>query len=328
MDNLKDVESKFIIPKKILIIGDVMLDIHSQGTIERISPEAPVPVLSVKKRIYKPGGAGNVAVNITNLTPNSEVHLFGFVGNDTEGYRLKDILSQRGIKCYFDKDSKTITKHRFLGKSTGQFQHLLRVDEEETSEKRFTDETKRTLVQLAEEAEGIIISDYAKGAITCELMEWLYPYREKTVVDPKPKNKDFKTSYKGVYLITPNFREAEEITSCPEIEEAGKRLQTMFQSNILITAGDEGAFLFQDSKEPIKVPTTPQEEFDASGAGDTHLAATVLAKLSGYSLEQAVRIGNYAAGITVKHTGVYAPTLDDLINEIPYKNENPNSRTT
>lgn len=300
--------------KRILVIGDIMLDKYIYGDVDRISPEAPVPVLKVKEEYYRPGGAGNVAVNIANLS-SSESSLFGFVGKDIWAEDLKKILEEKNIKHHFEANTSTILKERIIGHSSGQQQHIVRVDREETNPKKFN-EIKQILLESAERADIILISDYAKGAVTLDLMDLLSDYKEKIIIDPKPDNKDFKTIYGGVLLITPNKSEALKMSGCLDIYEAGFKLRREFNSNILITLGKQGMILFPCSGEKVDIKTTPEESFEETGAGDTAIATISLAlsvdKSSIQAFENAAKLGNLAAGITVKKFGVYAPQFTEL----------------
>ena len=152
MKNLLDVLNNFY-NKNILVIGDVILDKYTIGRVKRISPEAPVPVLSVEEEFYKPGGAANVALNVVNLSTKGEIYLFSFVGEDFYGNELKKILSNNRINYYFEKSDTTIMKERVIGRSSGQKQHIVRIDREEISEKKFKDIDN--LLQAAEKADKI-----------------------------------------------------------------------------------------------------------------------------------------------------------------------------
>lgn len=305
--------------KKILVIGDVILDKYTIGYVQRISPEAPVAVLNVEEEFYKPGGAANVALNVANLSSNGQVYLFSFVGNNFYGDKLKEILSNDKIDCYFEENNQTIMKERVIGRSSGQQQHIVRIDREEISEKKFKNLDE--LLQISKETDKIIISDYAKGAITDDLISYLRPYKNKIIIDPKPNNKSFKTIYKNSFMITPSRNEALVMSGSHDVYNAGYKLRQEFDSNILITLGKEGMELFPLNKTgPIHIETIPEESFEETGAGDTAIAAIALALSSSdnslESLINAAKIGNLAAGITVKHMGTYAPTLQELQEKI------------
>lgn len=311
--------------KKILVVGDVMLDKYTIGSVSRISPEAPVPVLTVEKEEYKPGGAANVAINVSSLS-NSKVVLFGFVGEDPGGFILKKVLEKRHIQCYFESNSHTIIKERIMGKSSGQQQQMVRIDREKLNKKYFQNYSNQ-LIKLAKKADKIILSDYGKGTVTLSLMNLLKNYKDKIILDPKPSNKDHKIIYKDVFLMTPNRKEALEMSGCKDIIEAGKVLREEFNSNILITVGKEGAILFPLRGEISSIETIPRESFEETGAGDTSIATLSLAITDNSidSLIKASKIANYASGITINHIGAYSPTFDELKSSL--QNETSNIRT-
>lgn len=315
MKNLGEVLDTFY-GKKILVIGDVMLDKYTIGNAKRISPEAPIPVIIVEEESYKAGGAGNVALNAANLSHNDKVYLFGFIGEDNYGNVLKKILEDKGIKCYFEKNNLTTMKERVIGRS-GQKQQIVRIDREETSPKKFN-KSLDNLLEIAKEADRIIISDYAKGTITSNLMNALSLYKKKIIVDPKPTNKDFKTLYNEAFLITPNKSEALIMSNRDDVKEAGYFLRDEFKSNILVTSGKDGMILFPINSDMIEIKTTPEESFEETGAGDTAIATITLALYDDSidSIVNAAKLGNYAAGITVKHIGTYAPTFQELKEKI------------
>lgn len=317
MKNLLDILNNFH-NKKILVVGDVILDKYTIGHVKRISPEAPVPVVNVEEEFYKPGGAANVALNAANLSLKGEIYLFSFVGDDFYGNELRKILVSNNIDCYFEKSDSTIIKERVIGRSSGQQQHIVRIDREAVSEKFFKD--INSLLRTAEKADKIIISDYAKGTITEELVNNLSQYKQKIIVDPKPGNKNFKTIYKNSFMITPSRDEALKMSGCYEIDEAGYNLRREFNSNILVTLGKDGMKLFPLNNTIINLETIPEESFEETGAGDTVIVAIALALSSSNdsldSLINAAKIGNLAAGITIKHIGTYAPSFKELEEKI------------
>ncbi len=306
--------------KKILVVGDIMLDKYTVGTVKRISPEAPVPVLDVEEEYFRAGGAGNVALNVSNLSLDNQVHFFSFLGNDAWSEKLKEILNLSNLFCYFEEtEYNTIVKERIMGRSTGSEQHIIRVDREENSKKVFQSKLEE-LSKVAENSDIIIVSDYAKGTITRELMQVLEPYKSKIVIDPKPSNKNFKELYKNSYIITPSRAEAFAMTGNYDVEEAGKILREELRSNILITLGKEGMKLFPINGETEYIKTIPEDSFEETGAGDTAISAIALAlsskKDSIDDIINAAKLGNYAAGITVKKIGAYAPSHEELNKKI------------
>lgn len=285
--------------KKILVIGDLMLDKYVEGDVTRINPEAPVPVVKVDKEYYKLGGAGNVASNVVSLL--GECTLISFCGMDSE--RLEELMNEKGIKFLLDKNHATIEKTRVLGKN----QHLIRFDKENSDKKMFSHEMRNQIIELSKEADMIIISDYAKGAVTKDLMDLLGSFRSKIIVDPKPENKEL---YKDAFLIKPNEKEAREMCPRENINEVGRILKEELNSHVLITRGEKGISLFSD--KVINIPTFAKEVYDVTGAGDSVIAALALSIAGDASLEEAAIIGNHVAGITVEKRGAYSVEYEEL----------------
>ncbi|MFH1307844.1 MAG: bifunctional heptose 7-phosphate kinase/heptose 1-phosphate adenyltransferase [archaeon] len=292
----------------ILVIGDIMLDKYFEGDVLRISPEAPVPVVHIKEEFHEIGGAGNVASNIASL--GGKATIFSFVGNDPEAEILKRLLDQKSITYFFDTTSSTIQKTRVVGKG----QQLVRFDKEEASEKMFSNEIKNKIIEKANEANIILISDYAKGAITLDLMNLLSNFKNKIIVDAKPKNKEL---FKGVFLTKSNEKESLTMSSKMNVHEAGQFLNDNLNSNILITRGGKGMVLFSD--KTTEIPTYAKEVYDVTGAGDTVIAALALALSVGSSIEEAAIISNHAAGIAVGKKGTYPVSLKELKSKFEYQ---------
>jgi len=322
MNNLLKVVEQFK-NKKILILGDVMLDKYIWGDVSRISPEAPVQIVNVTGESYVPGGAANVANNIAALSAKS--FIVGVVGNDNTKKELIKELEKRNVDVnglIVDENKRTIRKVRVFGRN----QQLLRFDYEK---KGYVDANTENIIfdfvsKKLDEIDAIIISDYAKGTITKNLMEKLTSLcKEKNkiiVVDPKPKHKDF---YKNATLITPNHKEAHEMTGLAEedssdvdIEKMGKRLLGELNSTILITKGEKGMSLFEKDKKITSIPTFAKEVYDIVGAGDTSAATLTLALASGASFEEAAVIANHAAGITVGKIGTSTVSIEELRKSI------------
>jgi len=300
--------------KKILVIGDIMLDKYIFGKVDRISPEAPVQVVEVIKENYLPGGAANVASNVSAL--GGTVVLVGIIGNDNSGKILIEELKKRGIDIegiFRDSEKPTIQKVRVLG----QKQQLLRIDYEKKESVKEEIENKITnfLRKKKEEIAAVIISDYAKGIVTEGIMENLKTiFSDKTIIaDPKPKNFDF---YKRVSLVTPNVKEAKEMTNKENIEEMGKELIKKLNSSVLITRGEEGMSLFELNGSTRHIPTKAKEVYDVSGAGDTVVATLALALASNATIEEAAILANHAAGITVGKIGTSTVTIKEIKRSI------------
>ena len=290
--------------KNILVIGDIMLDKYIFGNVERISPEAPVQIVNVKKEKFIPGGAANVANNIAAL--NANAFIIGVIGNDTEATTLINELKKRNINTegiITDQNKPTTQKVRILG----QKQQLLRIDYEKKdylnkeTENKIINFIKKTI----EKIDAIIISDYAKGVITKNLIENIKELaKEKIIiVDPKPKHKDF---YKNTTLITPNLKEAREMADNEE------DLITELNTAILVTKGEKGMSLLEKDGNITNIPTKAKEVYDVSGAGDTVVATLTLALSSDATLKQAAILANHAAGITVGKVGTSTVTTEEI----------------
>lgn len=321
MNNLIKIVEQFK-NKKILVIGDVMLDKYIWGDVSRISPEAPVQVVDVVKESYAPGGAANVANNIAAL--NAKSFMVGIVGNDTTKDRLIQELKKRDIDVsglISDENKRTIQKVRVIGRN----QQLLRFDYEKKG--YISSKTENNIFDFISKNIGgidaVIVSDYAKGAITRSLMENLIVLcKEKNkiiVVDPKPKNKEF---YKGVTLITPNHTEAYQMSGLLEepsdlvIGKIGKQLLEDLNSTVLITKGEKGMSLFEKDGKVTSIPTFAKEVYDIIGAGDTSVATVTLALASGSTFKEAAIIANHAAGITVGKVGTSTVSIEELKKSI------------
>jgi len=291
--------------KRVLVIGDIMLDKTIIGDVSRISPEAPVPIVNIKKEIYELGGAANVAANIASLGGN--VSLFGFVGKDDNAKIVSDILNEKKINHFLDENSITTLKLRIR---SGNHQ-LLRLDYEETSQKNFSQRIIEAMKEQIHNSDIILISDYAKGTITPDLMNFLKYFNKKIIINPKPKNMNL---YQGSFLIICNEKEALEMSSQKDVYAAGRYLKKNLNCNIITTRGEKGMILFSDKENDI--PTDAKEVYDVMGAGDTVVAAFSLSLVSGASLEDAMIISNHAAGISVSKVGTYNVKLEELKERI------------
>jgi D-beta-D-heptose 7-phosphate kinase/D-beta-D-heptose 1-phosphate adenosyltransferase len=295
--------------KNILIIGDVMLDKYIFGGVERISPEAPVQVVEVKKEEYLPGGAANVGSNIAALQGNA--FMIGITGKDKEAEILLEELKKRNINTegiFVDDKKPTTQKVRILG----QKQQLLRIDYEKKD--YLSKEVEEKIINFVKgkinEIDAIIISDYAKGVITENLINEIKNIANNKIiiVDPKPKHMNF---YNNVSLVTPNLKEAKEMTNKEEIEEVGKELLDNLKASILITRGEKGMSLFE-KEEITNIPTKAKEVYDVSGAGDTTVATLTLALTAGATIKQAAILANHGAGITVGKIGTSTVSIEEI----------------
>jgi D-beta-D-heptose 7-phosphate kinase/D-beta-D-heptose 1-phosphate adenosyltransferase len=307
--------------KRILVLGDVMLDQFIWGSVSRISPEAPVPVVEIKKETIHMGGAANVASNIWSLGGSPLV--LGVVGDDSEGKRIhkevKKFCGQNGL--IVDKNRSTTVKTRIIAHN----QQVCRADREDRSEMagKITLALIRAFNKLIDSVEGVVVSDYAKGLITKDLMaRTLAAATERGIpvcIDPKVRNFSL---YKNMTVVTPNQHEAEAVAGIQIVDEAtlieaGRRIVKQAQcQHLLITRGEEGMTLFEASGEIAHIPTVAREVFDVTGAGDTVISTLTLALVSGASIRQAAVISNYAAGIVVGKLGTASTTQEELLEII------------
>ncbi len=322
MNNLVKIVDQFK-DKKILVLGDVMLDKYIWGDVNRISPEAPVQIVNVSRESYAPGGAANVANNIAALGASSII--VGVVGNDRTRDTLSNELKKRNIDVsglIADSNKRTIRKVRVFGRS----QQLLRFDYEKKDDvdAKTEDLIFRFIAKKIDGVDAIVVSDYAKGTITKNLMEKLVKIcndRKKViVVDPKPKHKGF---YKDVTLITPNNKEANEMAGFTEedssdghVEKIGNLLLSELNSAVLITRSEKGMALFEKNGDITSIPTFAKEVYDIVGAGDTVVASVALALASNASFRDAAIIANHAAGITVAKIGTSTVSTEELKEKI------------
>lgn len=298
--------------KRVLVLGDLMLDRYIWGAVSRISPEAPVPVVEVKKDSVCLGGAGNVAQNLSSL--GAEPVLAGVVGDDPEGRWIRDhAVVSRGV--FFDGSRPTTVKTRIIA----HHQQVVRVDLEQKG--TLSDKLEKKILDFIkkEEYDGLIISDYNKGIVNPSLMAKVLPLANKRglAVFADPKVTHFRL-YSPVTLITPNHFEAEKIVGhgCQtdaEVERAGPEILSLVSCRyLIIKRGEQGMTVFEQKKRPLHIPTVAREVFDVTGAGDTVIAAATLALLSGATIGEAARIANAAAGIVVGKIGTATVTPEEL----------------
>ncbi len=305
--------------RRILVLGDLMLDRFTWGQVSRISPEAPVPVVEVEKEDFLLGGAANVAHNLRQL--GASVLMAGVIGDDDSGAKVLEISASIGIDTSaVIKDSRPTTlKVRVIA----QGQQVVRVDREsrDVLSDNAISALRSLIMEHRDSIEGVIVSDYAKGVVCNELMDLLrdaFVSRGIPVlVDPKPVNKDL---YRGVTLVAPNQLEAQALASMPiqddeTLDVAIKTIQKDLEVDaVLITRGSNGMCLWQADSGMFSVPTMAREVYDVTGAGDTVMATLVLAKITGLDWCNAACLANAAAGIVVGRVGTATVTGDDLVN--------------
>ncbi|MDP0074760.1 bifunctional D-glycero-beta-D-manno-heptose-7-phosphate kinase/D-glycero-beta-D-manno-heptose 1-phosphate adenylyltransferase HldE [Glaesserella parasuis] len=306
---------------KVLVLGDVMLDRYWFGATNRISPEAPVPVVKVQEREDRAGGAANVAMNIANL--NVPVTLHGLVGNDDAGRALDKLLSEHSIQnqCVAVDSHPTITKLRILSRH----QQLLRLDFEEGFHNL---DCQALLAKLAAEITAygaLILSDYGKGTLDA-VQQMIQIARQANVpVLIDPKGTDFER-YRGATLLTPNMSEFEAVAGhCNdegEIVAKGLKMIANFDlSALLITRSEKGMTLLRPNQDPFHLPTQAKEVYDVTGAGDTVISVLATAIADGRPLEEACYLANAAAGIVVGKLGTSTVSPSELEQAIHQRAE-------
>lgn len=312
----------------VLVIGDLILDHYVWGRVTRVSPEAPVPVVEITREDFHLGGAANVVNNVRSL--GSRVYVAGAVGSDLDGQTLKRMVEDAadGSCCVMtDNGRPTTTKMRIIA----QRQQIVRADREETSD--LDDEVVLAMTdyvrEVLPEVDAIILSDYGKGAVTPRLVSTVVtqvrafsasrPRPIAILVDPK--GRDYE-KYRGVDVIKPNLLEAHQATGIDVGSEAGLRaagLEIQAKTRckaVLITEGERGMTLFQESVSTQHFSTRMRETFEVSGAGDTVSASLAVALAAGEDLASACRIANAAAWVVVGKVGIACVTPEELIEAL------------
>jgi rfaE bifunctional protein kinase chain/domain len=308
--------------KSILIVGDVMLDEYIWGEVRRVSPEAPVPVVELQRRTYALGGAANVAANVTSL--EGRAILAGIVGDDAQSRILREELFRCGIEgdgLLIDCARPTTTKSRIIAHN----QQVVRLDSEQCNslspqmEEALLDWIEKHL----EEADILVLSDYAKGVITSRLAEEVICIArgasKPIVVDPKGRA---YCKYRGATVVTPNTQEAHlalnHLLNLPDdLTAMGQQLLMLLGgSAVLITRGPEGMTLFDPGRQAVHIPAAGRHVYDVTGAGDTVVATLALALAAGATLEQGARLANAAAGIVVGKVGTATVESRELMASV------------
>jgi len=312
---------------RVLVVGDVMLDQFIWGRVSRISPEAPVPVVEFERESFMPGGAANVARNLTALKASAD--LLGVIGRDEAGKKLTALLEEQRVGCdgvlqHFDR--ATSVKTRIIAHQ----QQLVRIDRETRAD---LDEsaTQRLLDLVAKKVprvDAVIVGDYGKGVVTQALCDEIKRLcRERGIwlsVDPKPMH---HLNLTHLSLLTPNRKEAFDLAGMNEgstrtanplndanlLRAAEKLLTELQPALLLITLGDQGLLLCQRNQRPYHIPTVAREVFDVSGAGDTVIASFTLAIAGGASPVEAAIFSNHAAGVVVGKVGTATVSPEELL---------------
>lgn len=312
--------------KRILVIGDLMLDEFVWGKVGRISPEAPVPVVEVTGEDFYPGGAANVARNLRKFVGN--VGVVGLIGSDRGGRQLRELLAQEKIdvqNALEDPDFKTIVKTRIIARH----QQVVRVDREEIGppKKKQIAQVIEAVRRMLPKIDAIIFEDYGKGFITNELVAQIsrdaHAAGKIVTADPNPHQ---SIDWRGLTAVKPNRTEAFYAAGIPwrdpekfpekdvDLKKAGavllKKWETKF---LLITLGEQGMMLFQKGKPPHHIPTKARQVFDVSGAGDTAIALFTLALACEASAAEAAEIANHASAVVVGKLGTATATREELL---------------
>ena len=306
----------------ILVIGDLMIDHYIWGDATRLSPEAPVPIVSIKSESTTLGGAGNVVQNLVGLGAN--VTVAGVIGNDVTGNQLIEILEAEGVKTNTiikDNSRPTTIKTRVLA---GRHQ-LVRIDRETTEpiSKTLEDELAGKLTAIIDKADVIILSDYNKGlfapALTQRLIKIANDHHKKVIIDPKGLNYE---KYNGAYLIKPNRKElaeAAKVELIKNIEELQQAAKTIFGQTktayLIVTLSEEGMAIVTEHTSKL-LPVKATEVFDVTGAGDTVIAAIAYFIAAGFTVEEACELANHAAAIVIRHVGSATTTIDEIIKDM------------
>jgi D-glycero-beta-D-manno-heptose-7-phosphate kinase len=309
--------------RNVVVLGDVMLDEFVWGDVSRISPEAPVPVVDVKRESTHLGGAANVLANLLALGANACV--IGVIGNDYAGDRIRLSVKEKSNlhrdEFLIAADGRPTTiKTRIIA----HHQMVVRADRENRTP--VDPDTEQRIINAARaamaHAHALVVSDYDKGVLTPRVLREVLPaaYEKMPVlVDPKIRNFD---SYRPATLVTPNHHEALRLTNTEEDSEGALRTaahkirERLACDAVLITRGDRGMVLFEKDNEPVNVETTAREVYDVTGAGDTVIAMLAAALAGGGSLIEAALLANHAAGIVVGKLGTATATMDEVLDSI------------
>ncbi|MBV8586135.1 MAG: carbohydrate kinase [Verrucomicrobia bacterium] len=314
---------------KVIVLGDIMLDEFVWGSVRRISPEAPVPVVHLERESFMPGGAANVARNLGALKIPTE--LFSIIGKDEAGKKLKDLLSEANVGadgCLQSTNSVTTVKTRIIAHQ----QQVVRLDRERVQppDQRAVSRLMRLVKEKLATADALIIGDYGKGIVTQALLDWLKEtcraYGVWLSMDPKPAH---TLDLSGVSLLTPNRKEAFELAGVTEtagctdplkdrelLGVAQSLLASLQPGVLLITLGERGMLLCENGKQCVHIPTVAKQVFDVSGAGDTVIATFTAAISAGASPTEAAILANCAAGVVVGKVGTATASAQELLRNV------------
>ena len=321
--NFREIVNQFQ-QKRILVIGDVMIDSYLRGNVNRVSPEAPVPIVSLQKEEDRLGGAANVAINLVAM--GASAIICSVIGNDKSGDKMLELLEENTISAeglIFSSSRQTTVKTRIIGNN----QHLLRVDSEQTNDINSLEEDEliaKVHSILESKIDAIIFEDYNKGVLTerviSEIIELANSKGVLTTVDPKSKN---FFAYKNVSLFKPNLKELKEgvgmnfsFSENEQFENAVNKLESKLDNTIsFVTLSEHGVFI-KDKKEQHYIPAHIRNIADVSGAGDTVISLATLCLTAGLPIREIAEIANLAGGLVCEKSGVVSIDRDLLIEEV------------
>ncbi|TSD66132.1 D-glycero-beta-D-manno-heptose-7-phosphate kinase [Inquilinus sp. KBS0705] len=320
-DRVRNIKQRGYIPN-VLVIGDLMLDHYIIGDASRLSPEAPVPVVNVKKDFVTPGGAANVAQNLYSL--GAKVSLSGITGDDANANRLVEILQAEGVDSngiFKDSSRPTTVKTRVMAGS----HQLVRFDREVTDElaNKLQDEFVKWLESEIAATDIVLLSDYNKGlfsfGLTQQLIAIANQHNKKVIIDPK--GLDYR-KYKGAYIIKPNRKEladaakVEKVTTLDELQTAAKIILQQTEADYIVVTLSEQGMVILDELTYKLLPVKATSVFDVTGAGDTVLATMAYFMAQGLTIEEACELANHAAAIVIRQTGSAVTNVDEILGDI------------
>ena len=321
--NFREIVNQFK-QKRILVIGDVMIDAYLRGNVNRVSPEAPVPIVSLQKEEDRLGGAANVAINLVSM--GASAIICSVIGKDKSGDKMLELLEENSISAeglIFSSSRQTTVKTRIIGNN----QHLLRVDSEQTNDINSLEEDEliaKVHSILESNIDAIIFEDYNKGVLTerviSEIIELANSKGVLTTVDPKSKN---FFAYKNVSLFKPNLKELKEgvgmnfsFSENDQFENAVNKLESKLDNTIsFVTLSEHGVFI-KDKNEQHYIPAHIRNIADVSGAGDTVISLATLCLTAGLPIREIAEIANLAGGLVCEKSGVVSIDRDLLIEEV------------
>ena len=305
--------------KRVLVLGDIMLDHYIWGKVDRISPEAPVPVLDVQKEEFRLGGAANVALNLKAM--GASVYLCGITGKDEAGGIIKQLLSEKGIDAISvitESKRSTTKKTRILAGN----QQIVRIDYEEKTDipKQTENQIIKQLHNQISKMDAVIIEDYNKGLLTEKVIENAIEYarEQHKIIAVDPKQKNF-FHYKEADVFKPNYSEMQKnlgviFENEAEFERQAWLLRVKLKCrDLVVTRGERGLYIFSEDNQIHHIPTFAREVYDVSGAGDTVISALTLSMCSGCDIVNSAIIANHAAGVVCGKAGTATPTINEII---------------